>query len=55
MSCRTVISRGLIAGLTYTEMRHMSPGFVIDMFAGRLRYDDQEHGIKRVRQPRCED
>lgn len=55
MTLRTVISRGLIAGLAYAEMKHMQPGFVIDLFVYRMRYDDQEHGIKRVREPRCAD
>lgn len=53
MTCRTVISRGLIAGLSYSEMWHMEPGFVIDMFTGRMKYDDQQHGIKRVKEPQC--
>ena len=55
MTYRTVVSRGLIAGLTYSEMRRMRPGFVIDMFMGRLKYDDQQHGIRRKKEPRCYD
>lgn len=55
MSFRVVVSRGLIAGLTYSEMRNMRPGFVIDMFVMRMRYDDQQHGIRRKRQPLCAD
>ena len=55
MTYRTMISRGLIAGLTYAETRSMRPGAVIDMFIYRQRYDDQQHGIKRVREPRCYD
>ena len=55
MTCRTVISRGLISGLSWTEMRHMVPGFVIDMVSARMKYDDQEHGIRRVKEPRCAD
>lgn len=55
MTYRSVVSHGLIAGLTYSEMRRMQPGFVIDMFVNRMRYDDQQHGIKRKRQPLCAD
>lgn len=33
----------------------MRPGVVMDLFIYRMRYDDMEHGIKRVRKPRCED
>lgn len=33
----------------------MQPGFVIDMFVQRMRYDDQQHGIRRVHEPRCAD
>lgn len=55
MTYRTMISRGLIAGLTYAETKNMRPGAVIDLFIYRQRYDDQQHGIKRAREPRCYD
>lgn len=55
MTLRTVISRGLIAGLTYAEMMRMRPGFVIDMYIARQRYDDEQHGIRRKKQARCAD
>ena len=51
---RQVTAWGLIAGLTYTETRRMTPGAVIDLFVYRRRYDDEQHGIKRKR-TRCED
>lgn len=53
MTYRMMVSRGLIAGLTYSETRSMRPGAVIDMFLYRQRYDDQQHGIKRVKEPQC--
>lgn len=55
MTVRALFARGLIAGLHYAEMRRLQPGFVIDMFMARMQYDDQQHGIRRVRQPRCAD
>lgn len=39
MTSRALYSRGLIAGLSYTEMRHMLPGMILDMFAYRAKYD----------------
>lgn len=47
MTFRKIVSRGLIAGLTYTEMQEMRPGFVLDCFFQRMEYDDVMHGIKR--------
>ena len=47
MTFRKIISYGLIAGLTYTEMMDMQPGFVIDCYVFRQNYDDVLHGIKR--------
>ena len=55
MTLRTVYASGLIAGLTYAEMTRMQPGFVIDMYMARRRYDDEQHGIRRRKQPRCAD
>jgi hypothetical protein len=45
-----VLHYGLTAGLTYTEMGTMPPGLICDLYVMRLRYDDEEHGIKRRRQ-----
>lgn len=47
MTFRRIISWGLIAGLTYTEMRDMQPGLILDCFILRRNYDDQMHGIQR--------
>ena len=47
MTYRRIVSWGLIAGLTYTEMQGMQPGMILDEFILRRNYDDQMHGIKR--------
>ena len=44
-----MIHYGLTAGLSYTEMRRMPPGQILDLYFMRLAYDDQEHGIKRTK------
>ena len=36
---RKIISCGLIAGLRMAEMRRMTPGFIMDMFVYRAKYD----------------
>ena len=47
MTYRKVISWGLIAGLTYTEMQDMPPGMIVDAFILRRDYDETMHGVKR--------
>lgn len=47
MTYRKIVSWGLIAGLTYTELQDMSPGFVMDAYILRRNYDDQMHGVRR--------
>ena len=47
MTFRKIVSYGLIAGLTYTEMLDLPPGFVLDCYIRRQDYDDMMHGIKR--------
>ena len=47
MTYRRIVSWGLIAGLTYTEMQEMQPGLILDEFILRRNYDDIMHGIKR--------
>lgn len=42
-----MISRGLISGLTLSETLDASPGFVLDLYLLRQRYDDDQHFIKR--------
>jgi hypothetical protein len=41
MTDRNIYSCGLIAGLTYREMRHMTPGFILDMYYWRCDYDSR--------------
>lgn len=55
MTKREVVSFGLIAGMTYGEMLRMSPGMIVDLYVYRRRYDDEQHGIHRIKQPRCAD
>ena len=50
MTPRTVTSYGLIAGVGYTEMRTLAPGLLCDLYVLRMRYDDQQHGIKRKKE-----
>lgn len=47
MTFRRILHYGLTAGLTYTEMRKLTPGLICDLYIMRLRYDDEEHGIRR--------
>ena len=42
-----VVSWGLIAGLTLTEINRMRPGAVMDLYIYRRNYDDTQHGIMR--------
>lgn len=41
---RRVIGYGMIAGLSMAEVLASAPGFVMDMYAIRLRYDAAMHG-----------
>lgn len=45
-----LMSYGLVAGLRWGEMAHLSPGLICDLYVYRLRYDDMEHGIRRERE-----
>lgn len=47
MTFRRIISWGLIAGITYTEMQELPPGILLDEYVYRRQYDDQQHGIRR--------
>lgn len=47
MTARKLIGYGLIAGLTYSEVLKSPPGAVLDWYFMRLKYDDQQHGVKR--------
>ena len=42
-----MISWGMISGLTLSETLDASPGFVLDLFLMRRKYDDEQHFIKR--------
>ena len=47
MTFRRIISWGLIAGLSHTEIQDMQPGVILDVFIYRRTYDEQLHGIRR--------
>ena len=55
MTARKLIGYGLIAGLTYDEIMRCQPGAVLDWYIMRMRYDDQQHGIKRKNPTAWED
>jgi hypothetical protein len=31
-------------------MQTLTPGLIMDLYLYRMRYDDQQHGIKRVKE-----
>lgn len=37
----------MIAGVSITEQRELTPGFLCDLFVLRRAYDDEQHGIRR--------
>ena len=47
MTYRRIVSWGLIAGIRFTEMQDMQPGFIMDAYILRRNYDDMMHGIQR--------
>lgn len=49
MTSREIYSKGLIAGLRMREMRHMSPGFILDMFVWKAKYDASMAAPKAAR------
>ena len=49
MTERNIYSCGLIAGLTMREMRHMTPGFILDMYYWRCEYDTRMNTGKSLR------
>lgn len=55
MTARKLIGYGLIAGLSYDEIMRCLPGAVLDWYIMRMRYDDQQHGIKRKNPTAWED
>lgn len=46
---RDIYSMGLIAGLSYTEMRHMFPGFIMDMFIKGVKHDAKMMTPKKMK------
>ena len=40
-----MVSWGLIAGLTLLDMQGLQPGFVMDAFVYRQKYDGEMRGI----------
>lgn len=42
-----IVHYGLIAGLTYREIKRMNPGAVISLYLHKRDYDDEQHGITR--------
>ena len=50
MTERNIYSCGLIAGLSMREMRHMTPGFILDMYYWHCDYDSRMMFGKGLRQ-----
>ena len=46
MTYRKLLSWGLIAGLSFNDMRGMAPGLVLDLYIRRREYDYTLHGIQ---------
>ena len=42
-----VISFGLIAGVNFSEMGRLAPGFLCDLYVYRRKYDGALHGVTR--------
>lgn len=49
LTVRDIYSMGLIAGLSYTEMYRMLPGFILDMAYKRMDYDSRMSYGKSIR------
>ena len=47
LTYRRLTFMGLLAGLSFEEMGPLMPGMVCDLYAYRMKYDDEQHGIKR--------
>lgn len=47
MTFRRITAWGLIAGLSYSEMMNLAPGYIMDCYILRRNYDDMMHGIRR--------
>lgn len=49
MRAREYYGFALVAGITVTEARHLTPGWVLDMYKLRAEYDARMMGFKRLR------
>ena len=49
MRAREFYSCALIAGVSFTEARHMLPGLILDLYKLRLEYDARMAGAKIAR------
>lgn len=49
MTARELYGYALIAGIGIREAARMEPGFVMDMFGVRGRYDARMNGLKSAR------
>ncbi len=47
LTWRKVTGWGLVAGISLAEQEELTPGMVCDLFAVRMEYDDQQHGVRR--------
>lgn len=49
MRAREYYSCALIAGLGLSEARHMTPGWILDLYKLRIEYDARMMGMKMLR------
>ena len=49
MRAREYYGFALIAGIQLSEARHLTPGWVLDMYKLRVEHDARMMGIKRLR------
>lgn len=48
-SSRDLYGMGLYAGLTFTEMQHMFPGFIMDMYLKKVKNESMFFAPKTAR------
>ena len=46
MTIREYYGYALVAGIQYRDARHMTPGFILDMYVIRARHDMKIRGRK---------
>lgn len=49
MTIREYYGYALVAGIQYRDARHMTPGFILDMYVIRTRHEMKMHGRQRRR------